>query len=80
LITATANPGVSTETIDALESQVLNRFNSPKTGAGIDSEEQTSPEVLTFTFFGPASQVDAVAHALRSSNLFDSVVVDNGDS
>jgi hypothetical protein len=80
LITATANPGASTQAIDALESQVLTRFNSPKTGAGIDSYEHTSPEVLTFTFFGPASQVDAVAQALRSSNLFASVAVDNGDS
>ena len=80
LITATANPGASTQAIDALQSQVLNRFSSPKTGAGIDSEERTSPEVLSFTFFGPASQVDAVAQALRSSNLFDSVTVDNGDS
>jgi hypothetical protein len=79
LITATANPGVSTQAIDALESQVLNQFSSPNTGAGIDSEERTSPEALTFTFFGPVSQVDAVAHALRSSNLFDSEVVDNGD-
>jgi hypothetical protein len=80
LITATANPGVSPQAIDALQSQVLNRFNSPKTGAGIDSEEQTSPETVTFTFFGPVSQVDAVAQALRSSNLFASVAVDNGDS
>ncbi len=80
LITATANPGASAEAIDALQSQVLNRFSSPTTGGGIDSEEQTSPEVLTFTFFGPASQVDAVAQALRSSKLFDSVTVDNGDS
>ena len=63
LITATANPGVSTQAIDALQIQVLNQFNSPETGAGIDSEEQTSPEVLTFTFFGPTSQVDAVARS-----------------
>ena len=80
LITATASPGASSQAVDALQSQVLNRFNSPTTGGGIDSEEQTSPEVLTFTFFGPVSQVDAVAEALRSSNLFDSVAVDNGDS
>ncbi len=80
LITATASPGASSQAVDALQSQVLNQFNSPKTGAGIDSEEHTSPEVLTFTFFGPTSQVDTVAQALRNSNLFDSVAVDNGDS
>ncbi len=80
LITATASPGASAQAIGALQTQVLNQYNSPTTGGGIDSEEQTSPEVLTFTFFGPVSQVDAVAQALRSSNLFDSVVVDYGDS
>jgi hypothetical protein len=81
LITATASLHVSTQTIDTLETQILSRFNAPGSGAPIDSELRSapSPEVLSFTFYGPESQVHDVANVLQSSALFASVDVDYGD-
>jgi len=81
LITATASSGVSTQTIDTLQTQVLSRFNVPGSGAPIDSELRSapSPEILSFTFYGPESQVRDVANVLQSSALFASVDVDYGD-
>jgi hypothetical protein len=80
LFTAIAKPGTSAEQISALDQQMTQQFGATAF-SGIDNEQPQSgaAETMTFTYIGLASQVQAVAEALRMSPIVASVTVDNGD-
>jgi hypothetical protein len=74
LLTATVEPGSSSEQISALYQQMAQQFGDLDFTFG--GEATTT---MTFGYNGPASGVQAVADALRSSPIVVSVTVDNGD-
>jgi hypothetical protein len=80
VFTAIAKPDASSEQISALGQQLTQEFGTTAFGGIVNEQPQSgAPTTITLTYTGPASQVQAVAEALRMSPIVASVTVDNGD-
>jgi hypothetical protein len=78
LFTATTKPGTTGAQITALDQQMIQQFGVVAFSSIDNGDVQLDgTQTMVFTYNGPSSQVQAVAQALRNSQIVASVVVDN---